>query len=119
LQKYLHGSIRLLSRRSREELPQSNIFEAVIFEAVQQAEDIVSEGEREALLSLLSDIRRNLFNNVKSFVEPTAVVSEPVYNISAEKVTIIQGQKGNTTMTTNEFKIVGSTYTWRCKPSRC
>lgn len=80
LQEFLLKSTNLLSKESREGIPQSSILDTV-----KQADEIVDEVNRAELLDLLSNIRRNLFNNVKSFVEKANTpVNEPVYNINVE-----------------------------------
>lgn len=104
LQSYLDHSIRLLTKELREGLPQSTIFQTV-----QQAEDLVAEGERETLLHHLSEIRGTLLKRIQSFTKPTATGNEPIYNITSDTTVVIQNPKGDITMSDIRNTIANST----------
>ncbi len=103
LQTYLHKSIRLLSRESRDGLPQSKILEI----AQQQLDNIIDVGERKSLLEQLSAIRKNYFLSVKKFTEPKGTSHrEPIYELTAETINIIYG--GNQTVTNQTQNVYGN-----------
>lgn len=99
LQQYLQSAVSLLSKKSREGLPQSNILAAA-----QQAKDFISEGERTTLLSQLVDIRRNLLRNIDRFTlsETSSLAPDEevksIYNINVSAgadFTVIQKLENN------------------------
>jgi hypothetical protein len=84
LQRFLLESARLLSRRMRDGLPQSEMIDVVM-----QYEDYVSEGERETLLRSLSHVRPNVLRNIETLTQPHRSAA-PHYQIIGEQITITQ-----------------------------
>ena len=64
LQRFLNDSIMLLSKETRDGIPPS-----AFLDIVQQAEDIITPGERTTLLAHLSDVRGNLLKSIEKFTE--------------------------------------------------
>ena len=108
LQQYLLDSTRLLSRKARYGLSQSKLLDAV-----QKFEDLVSPGERETLLTHISDlnIRRNIYNNVKKFTIPEPDAAG-VLQIIGHNTSVFVGKEqriGGVTMTNYEMKFGDNT----------
>jgi hypothetical protein len=95
LQQFLDESIRLLSKKERDGLPQSDILEAA-----QDYEDLVSPGEKETLVTQLGSIRKTLLQRVEKITEEPKQRSGSFYEIHAEKVKINYEQNGTKTVNT-------------------
>jgi hypothetical protein len=103
LQSYLNKSIRILSKKSYEGLPQSEILDVAY-----HAEDLVTEGERATLLSELANIRHNVLKNVERFTQPEK--ERPVYHITDnEKVVVMYQPFRRDTVTNQTVNISNST----------
>ena len=69
LQKYLLDSMRLLNKKARYGISQTNILKTV-----QRFDEIVNPGERISLLTQIEEnlnIRKNVFNNLEKFIVPS------------------------------------------------
>jgi hypothetical protein len=99
LQKHMQDSICLLSRESREGLPQSKILDVA-----RQFDELINTGDRESLLLQLSAIRRNYFRSVDAFTQSKGVSPvEPRYDITAETVILIDRSRNMTKQSQNIY----------------
>jgi hypothetical protein len=101
LQRYLLETSKLLARKERYGLPQSDLLLAA-----QAAEDLVSEGVRETLMSQLKGIRQSIRAKIGALaaVKP---IDRTNFGVVAENATIVYGTDvriGGNTMTTYEVR---------------
>jgi hypothetical protein len=85
LQRYLNEATRRVSRLGSEA---DHLSKTDLAEVARESEDIVSPGEREALLTTLTnlDVRRNIFFKIQDYVNADIIVKE-LYMDSKYKIT--------------------------------
>lgn len=95
LQSYLNRAIRVLSKKSYEGLPQSEILDVAY-----HAEDLITEGERATLLSELANIRHNILKNIERFTQVEK--QRPVYHITDNEKVYVMYQPFRRDIVTNQ-----------------
>ena len=102
LQDYLDRATRFLSKKSFYGLPQSDILAAA-----QDFEEIVSEGERETLLSRLAPIRRNLLKTIEIHTAPKEPAAGTIIVFAGDNTTVKAEQNGSKTVTNQSLNLGG------------
>jgi hypothetical protein len=98
LQEFLATAIALLTKQSSYGLRQSDILKAT-----QDFENIVSDGEREILLTRLSTVRKSLLLKVENLTKQSDAFRGNILQIIGSNNQVISGQNAKNTMKTQSI----------------